>query len=492
MEEMSKHGHIGQAAMKAGMDRKTARKYVDGGKLPSELTTRRDWRTRVDPFEEHWSEVVERLTLTPELEAKTLFEALQAEHPERYEDGQLRTLQRRVRWWRAAHGPDQEVSLAQQHRPGEAAQTDFTHTGELAVTIVGQLFVHMLCVLVLPFSNWQWATVCLSESMVALRKGVQRALFQLGRAPEWHQTDNSTAATHRIPEGQRVDGVDGGKRPFNVEYVALMAHLGMKPRTIGIGESEQNGDVESANGAIKRRLEQALLLRGSRDFESVAAWQEFVDDVSRKANKNRGRRVGEEIAAMRELAVTKLPEYVVEDAVVSDWSTIRIKQCAYSVPSRLIESWVRVWIFEDKIEVYFADELQLGCERLRGRGLRRIDYRHVIKSLVRKPGGFARYVYREEMFPSVAFRRAYDAIQSPHRGTKGDLEYLRILDLAASTMEADVTVALEVLLAEGATITAAAVKALIASTSDGIEVPLLVQSMPDLAAYDQLLTQAAA
>ena len=177
---------------------------------------------------------------------------------------------------------------------------------------------------------------------------------------------------------------------------------------------------------------------------------------------------------------------------MSDWSTIRIKHCGYSVPSRLIGSWVRVWIFEDKIEVYFADELQLGCERLRGRGLCRIDYRHVIKSLVRKPGGFARYVYREEMFPSVAFRRAYDAIQSPNRATKGDLEYLRILDLAASTMEADVTLALEVLLAEGATITAAAVKALIGSTSDGIHVPLLVQSMPDLAVYDELLTQAAA
>lgn len=194
---------------------------------------------------------------------------------------------------------------------------------------------------------------------------------------------------------------------------------------------------------------------------------------------------------MRELVVTKLPEYVVEDVIVSDWSTIRIKQCAYSVPSRLLDSWVRVWIFEDKIEVYFADELQLCCERLRGRGLRRIDYRHVIKSLVRKPGGFSRYV-REEMFPSVAFRRAYDAIQTPARGTKGDLKYLRILDLAASTMEADVTLALEVLLSEGATITAAAVKALIASTSDGIDVPMLMQTAPDLAAYDELLTQAAA
>jgi hypothetical protein len=491
MEEMSKHGRIGQAAMKADMDRKTARKYIDGGKFPSELTTRRDWRTRVDPFEEHWSEVVERLTLAPELEAKALFEALQAEHPERYEDGQLRTLQRRIRWWRAAHGPDQEVSLAQQHRSGEAAQTDFTHTGELAVTIVGQLFVHMLCVLVLPYSNWQWATVCLSESMVALRKGVQRALFQIGRVPEWHQTDNSTSATHRI-SGDQVTRVDGSKRPFNAEYVKLMAHLGMKPRTIAIGESKQNGDVEASNGAIKRRLNQALLLRGSRDFESVDAWQAFVDEVARKANKNRGRRVAEDLAAMRELVVTKLPEYVVEEACVSDWSTIRIKQCAYSVPSRLIGSWVRVWIFEDKIEVYFAGELELACERLRGRNLRRIDYRHMIKSLVRKPGGFARYVYREEMFPSLAFRRAYDAIQTPHRATKGDLEYLRILDLAACTMEADVTIALEVLLTEKATITVTAVKALIASTSERIDVPALVQPMPDLAAYDALLTEAAA
>ena len=354
--------------MKAGMDRKTARKYVAAGKFPSEMATRRDWRTRPDPFEEHWSEVEARLTIAPELEAKTLFEVLQAEHPERYADGQLRTLQRRIRRWRAAHGPDQEVSLAQAHRPGEAAQTDFTHADALAVTIVGQVFLHMLCVFVLPYSNWQCATICLSESMSALRKGVQRALFQIGRRPEWHQTDNSTAAKHRIPADQVGEG-EGSKRPFNTEYLALMAHLGMKPRTIGIGESEQNGDVEASNGALKRRLEQALLIRGSRDFESVDAWQAFVDEVVGKANKNRGGRVGEDFTAMRELAVTKLPEYIVDDVGVSDWSTIRIKHCAYSVPSRLIGAQVRVRIFEDKLEVYFADTLELACERLPGRNL---------------------------------------------------------------------------------------------------------------------------
>jgi hypothetical protein len=485
MEEMSKHGQIGKAARKADMDRKTARKYVAAGKLPSELKQPRDWRTRPDPFEEHWPEVEAKLRVTPELEAKTLFELLQQQFPGRYEDGQLRTLQRHVKQWRAAHGPDREVVLAQQHRPGEAAQTDFTHATELAVTIAGQLFVHLLCVLVLPYSNWQWATVCLSESILALRKGVQRALFQLGRAPRYHQTDGSTAATHKIPEGQ-AEHVEGNQRPFNTEYVALMRHLGMTPRLIELGEKEQNGDVEAANGAIKRRLEQALLVRGSRDFESVDAWQAFVDETLRKANANRGRRVAEDLAAMRELDVAKLPEYVEEDVQVSEWSTVRVKHCAYSVPSRLMGEWVRVRIFEDRLEVRFADELQLACERLRGRGLHRIDYRHVIWSLVRKPGGFARYVYREEMFPSLVFRAAYDAIQVARPGTKGDLEYLRILHLAASTIEADVAAALAQLQTAGTPITADAVKALTAPAA-AVAVPALAAMPVDLTEYDALL-----
>jgi transposase InsO family protein len=142
--------------------------------------------------------------------------------------------------------------------------------------------------------------------MAGLRKGVQRALFQLGRVPRYHQTDNSTAATHKIPDGQAACFQDG-KRPFNADYIALMQHFGMTPRTTAVGAKEQNGDVESSNGALKRRLEQALLLRGSRDFESAEAWQQFIDQVTRKANAHRGRRVGEDLAAMRELAVAKLP-----------------------------------------------------------------------------------------------------------------------------------------------------------------------------------------
>ncbi|MCU1347492.1 MAG: Transposase [Acidobacteria bacterium] len=488
MDEMTKHGEIGHAAMKADMDRKTARKYVAAGKLPSELRpTTREWRTRPDAFAEHWPEVVELVRATPGLEAKTIFELLVEQHPGRYEPGQVRTLQRKLRRWKATSGPAKDVTLAQQHRPGEAAQTDFTSTGELAVTVAGQVFVHLLCVLVLPFSNWLWVTVCLSESMAALRKGVQRALFQLGRVPSYHQTDNSTAATHRIPDGEGVV-VPGRKRPFNEAYLALMAHFGMTPRTIEVGAKEQNGDVESANGAFKRRLEQMLLVRGSRDFDSVDAWQAFVDDVARKANVARGSKVGEELSAMRELAVGKLPEFVDEFARVSEWSTVRLKDHAYSVPSRLIGEVLKVRLYEDRIEAYFGGALQLACERLVGRKQKRIDYRHVIWSLVRKPGAFARYVYREEMFPTLAFRRAYDAIVAPQPGTKADLEYLRILHLAASTLQTDVEAALVALLDGGHDVTADAVKALVVVTA-APTVPDMIATPVDLGAYDLLLGQ---
>jgi hypothetical protein len=487
MEELSKHGEIGRAAMVAAMDRTTARKYIRAGRLPSEMVAERAWCTREDPFAKDWEEVEALLVSTPELEAKTIFGVLMEKYPGRYEPGQLRTLQRHVKRWRAEHGPDQEVVLGQVHRAGEAAQTDFTWATELGVTIAGQVFAHMLCVVVLPFSNWQWATVCLSESMAALRRGVQAALFQLGRVPEYHQTDNSTAATHRIGDGKLALAAGGGKRPFNDEYLALMRHFRMKPRTTEIGAKEQNGDVEASNGALKRRLEQALLLRGSRDFESVEAWESSLQQVLRKANGARGRRVEEDLAAMRPLDVSRLPEFTEEQICVSEWSTIRVKHCAYSVPSRLIGETLRVRIYEDRIEADYAGNLQLCCDRLRGRNLRRIDYRHVIWSLVRKPGGFARYVYREEMFPSVVFRRAYDSIQTPHHGVKGDVEYLRILHLAASTLEADVEAALARLLAEDKAISADAVKAIVA-TPVRAELPVLQAPPVDLLGYDALLT----
>jgi hypothetical protein len=476
MEELSKHGKLGLAAMRAGMDAKTARKYREKQKLPSQLKQPRTWRTRENPFEEDWPAIAARLAEAPELEAKTLFEELLAKAPGKYEPGQLRTLQRRVRDWRATRGPDKEVFFAQAHRPGEAMQTDFTSGTELGITIGGEAFAHLLCHPVLPYSNWEWATVCRSESMAALRRGVQAAVFQLGRVPEWHQTDNSTAATHTPVKG---------KGTFNEDYQALTRHLGMKPRTIEPGEKEQNGDVEALNGAFKRRLEQHLLVRGSRDFDSVAAYEAWVQEVATKANRLRAERVAEELTAMRPLKVDRLPEYTEEDVLVTGWSTIRVKHNAYSVPSRLIGEKVRVRLYEDRLEVFHRGQHQLTMARLHGRGGHRVNYRHVIWSLVQKPGAFALYRYREDLFPSLAFRRAYDVLQDKHAGRKADLEYLRILHLAASTLEADVEATLDQLLAGGGLSSAEQVKALVKPARP--DVPELAVPEVDLRSYDALL-----
>ena len=94
----------------------------------------------------------------PGLEAKTLFEALQREHPGRFADGQLRTLQRRLKHWRATEGPGREVFFAQQHVPGRLGQSDFTHMSELGITIGGQSFPHLLYHFVLTYSNWETAS----------------------------------------------------------------------------------------------------------------------------------------------------------------------------------------------------------------------------------------------------------------------------------------------------------------------------------------------
>jgi transposase len=475
MEEMSKHGEVGRAALRADMDRKTARKYLAAGQLPSEMREPRWWRTRPDPFTEDWPGIAERLADAPELEARALFEDLLSRQPERYEPGQLRTFQRRVKQWRAQEGPDKEVFFPQVHRPGEAGQTDFTDASKLCITIAGEPFPHLLCHFVLPCSNWQWATTCQSESMLALRRGVQSAVFRLGRIPDFHQTDNSTAATHDLRTG---------KRGFNQEYVDLMKHLGMKPRTTGVGKKEQNGDVEAANGALKRRLEQHLLLRGSRDFDSVEAWESWLQGVLEQANRLRQKRLREELAVMRPLSVERLREYKEVDVAVTSWSTIRVKHNAYSVPSRLIGEWVRVRIYEDRLDVYHGGQHQLSVERLLGRNRHRINYRHVIRSLVRKPGAFERYRYREELFPTLTFRRAYDCLVESLTGREADIEYLRVLHLAARTLESDVETALELLLTDRTLPLADHVRELVEPAAP--QVPYLVVPTVDLSTYDCL------
>ncbi len=478
MEELSKHDNVTLAAMRSGMNRKTAQKYRDAGKLPSQEKKPRHWRTRLDPLEATWGLAEGWLKETPEIEALALFEWLQEQNPEKLDAEHLRTFQRRVKQWRAQHGPEREVFFSQVHRPGEAMQTDFTNCNELGITIANEPFEHLLCHMVLPYSDWQWATVARSESLMSLRRGVQSALFRLGRRPEFHQTDNSTAATHEIKEG----------RKFNDDYQALMDHFGLKPRTIEVGKSNQNGDVESLNGALKRRLKQHLILRRSKDFTTVEEYQAFVAQVLERTNRLREKKFNEELAVMKPLNADRLPEYIEIDDDVTSWSTIRIKQNAYSLPSRLRGETVRVRLYDDRLEVYYGGILQEIMPRLLGNGGHRIDYRHIIWSLVQKPGAFRLYRYREELFPTPLFRRAYDAL-APLGERDADLHYLRILHLAASTMQSEVEAALALLLDSNTVPRIEAVKDLCMTPQQRVakEMPTLAPFAVDLNQYDALL-----
>ena len=492
MAELSKSTSKGLAALRAGMDPRSARKYRRSGKLPSASQPLHDWRTRADPFAADWLEVVEFLTLTPALKPYILFEHLQHTYPGRHEPGEIRTLERRIGIWKARHGPEQEVFFQQEHRPGEAGQTDFTNCDELCITIGGEALPHLLCHFVLPYSNWQWVTVCQSESLLALRRGMQAALFQLGHVPVWAQTDNSTAATHDLPKGQEKpvteDAVSSPGRLFNAEYLAVVRHLGMKPRTIGTGESEQNGDVESANGALKRRLKQHLLLRRSRDFETREAYETWAQSVCATANLSRGKRVAQEHAVMKPMTAKRLAEYVTETVPVTQFGTVRVRENTYSVPSQLIEKTVQARVYDSHVEIWFAGAHELSMDRVLGRCGANINYRHMIWSLVKKPGAFARYKFREEMFPTLIFRRAYDALAAANEiERRADVSYLRILHLAASTLQTEVEAALELLLDAGEVPTPERVKALTERKTQPARVTDMPPLVPDLSVYDALL-----
>lgn len=425
-------GIIETAAMKAGMDRKTAAGYIKSGKMPSERKTQRYWRTKPDFFEKYWLEIVEKLEEAPELEAKTLFEWLTEKYSGVFQEGHLRTLQRQIRKWRVLQGPDKEIYFQQEHKPGIRLSTDFTCMNKLEITIHGERFDHLLCHSVLSYSNWEWGSICHSESLLSLRKGVQSTLLQLGHIPVEHWTDHSTAATHDVGADEH------GKRDFNLRYLSDMKHFGIIPRTIQVDSPNENGDVESANGAFKSRVNQHLLLRGSRDFDSREDYRRFLEVIFHKANRIRSLRFAEELKSMKLLDVEMIPEYTEEETKVSKWSTINIDQKIYSVYSRLIGNKVRIKRYEEHIEVYVGKILQLSMPRITGARMHAINYRHIIAWLVRKPGAFAEYRFRNDLFPSLVFRKAYDKLCENCSQRIADQEYLRILKQAATTMESDV------------------------------------------------------
>jgi transcriptional regulator with XRE-family HTH domain len=433
-----------QAAAKAGIkSRKTVSRYERVGKLPSEMKVPRRWRTRQNPFAEDWAEVVGMLEQHPELEGQTLFAWLNEKRPGKYQAGQVRTFQRHIARWRAVH-VEQVASLPQERRAGELLETDGTWLSELGVSIGGEGFKHILIHCVLPYSNWEWGYIAQSESVVAVREAIQRTIHKMGAAPVYHQTDNSTAATYqlRLKAGEER----GEERVYHPLYLEMLNYYGMQPKRTHVRAPDENGDVESSNGGLKAALRQQLLLRGSRDFATVAAYQAFVEQVMEQRNRRRQPRFAEEVAAMKPVKKAPISSYRERKVRVSANSLIWIQTNCYSVPTSLIGHTVTVRQGEWEVEIYYQQQLIERLPRLVGRGEQQIQYRHLVESLLRKPGGFRNYRYRPALFPQPIFQRCWEALCAWYGERQGDLSYLRILRIAAQGMESEVALALTLLL----------------------------------------------
>lgn len=478
MKLIIKEPTLGTAAAKAGMSEPTARKYRRSRKLPSQCHKERKYRTRPDPFKDVWTEVEELLRRDASIEAKTIFDYLCRTYDGVFAEAQLRTLQRRIKLWRARHGAAREVMFAQVHQPGRQAQSDFTFMNELGVTLNGQRFDHLLYHFCLPYSNWEAATVCFSESFESLSAGVQNALWELGATPQEHRTDSLSAAVNNLSETEE----------FTARYRGLLAHYSLTATHNTPGRGHENGDVEQAHHRFKRALHQELILRGSRDFESRAEYDAFLQRLVKRRNTARRTRLAEELSRMCALPARRLEDHTRRDVRVSRNSTVLVRGNFYSVPSQLIGEVTEVRIHVEHLEVWYGGREVQQMPRLRGSGRHRINYRHVIESLVRKPGAFANYRYQADLFPRAIFRVAYDLLRDDHPAT-AERCYVRLLELAAGEGEEAVAEALRSLVLGGEAVTPERVaEMLIARTSPTPLLNKAVRVAPVvLAAYDALL-----
>jgi len=468
------------AAAAAGMSVRSARTW-QRGPLPSEKRRDRYWRTRPDPFAGVWSEEIEpilRRDLDGVMRATTILERLEERYPGQFSPGQIRSLQRRLRDWRAVHGPDREIFFPQEHPPGREAQLDFTHGQELGVTIAGDPFPHLLFEFVLSYSGWRYVDLAKGETLEALVKGLQGSLWELGGVPEVVRSDNLSAATHELKNSRG--------RSLSQRYGAVLDHYDIRATRTNVNAAHENGVAEQAHYRLKSAIQQELVIRGGRDFATVKAYLAFVREIVNRRNRRAEPRLSVERRYLRPLPPAPVPKYTTYRPRVSQWSIIRIARKTYTVPARLKGMEVEVRQYADHLEVYYKGHLVEEMERLHGTDAANIDYRHIIHSLVRKPGAFARYRFREQLFPTDNFRLAYEAL-CRWRGERADVEYVRILYLAATTMESEVDQALSLLLGSGESFDYPKVRDLAAPSTP--QVPELVSlRVPDLRVYDALLT----
>lgn len=468
------------AAAKAGFSERSARNIQNRDHQPAH--TERKWRTREDPFKGVWqSELVPMLEKEPKLQAKTLLEYLQLKYLDQYPDNKLRTLERKIREWKAKYGPEKEVIFRQEHPPGWQGLSDFTSTQALNITINGQPLDHIIYHYRLAFSGWEYASVVLGgESYSALAEGLQNALWQCAGSPSSHRTDSLSAAFKNLSKAARDD--------LTGQYEQLCTHYGMEPTRNNKGISHENGAIESSHRHLKNRLAQALLLRGSREFAILEEYRSFVREVIDRHNRRIHKCYLEELAHLAPLPERRTTDYTEERMRVTNSSTISVKSMVYSVPSRLIGMTLKVHLYDDRLECFIGGDHLLTMDRIRkSKGyVSQINYRHLIGQLSRKPNAFRSYVYREACFPTLAFRQTWERLESEYGGRRACQEYVGILKVAAEgDRESMVSLHLERALISGKCATADEVRKLFPVPTS--TAPMVNGSCDDLESYSKLM-----
>jgi len=398
------------AAARAGFSERTARRLDGDPRLPSQRKSARG-RTVPDPLEAVWEPaLLPILERDPAVQAVTLLRHLQLMDPEAFPDDRIRrTLERRVRDWRALHGPERDVIFRQTPEPGRMALSDFTDASGLGVTIAGQRLAHRLYHFVLAYSGWEHAAVVLGgESFTALAENLQNALWTLGGVPQEHRTDSLSAAYRNLGAEAAAD--------ITGRYDNFCSHYGLLASRNNPGEAHENGSIEAHNNHLKVALDQALILRGSRDFPDLASWRRFVDEVVARRNRRREAAVRIEMSALKPLPVRRTTDFTEVVARVTKTGGFLVHSVFYSAPSQLIGQRLRVHVYDDRIEAFLGATHVVTHPRRRGRddGVRVhcVNYRHVIHALRRKPQALAGSVYRDGLFPRSEYAEAWAALSA--------------------------------------------------------------------------------
>ena len=484
---MSKRKHHSQelAAAKAGISVRSARRIERDARLPSQKL-RRYWRSRPDPFAEVWdTEVVPLLNSAPRLQAITILRKLQDEHPGQYPDSTRRTLERRLRHWRAMAGPAKEVFFPQQHEPGARGLSDFTDMAELGVTIAGVLFDHRLYHFVLAFSGWEYANVVEGgESFEALCAGLQNALWQAGGCPREHRTDSLSAAFKNLHD----------EADFTVRYAALLAHYGMGGTRNNRGQGHENGSVESSHRYLKQAIDQALMLRGHRDFADRAAYDGFLREVLMRRNRRHAAAFRLEREQLMALPLRRTTDFVEEEARVTRCSTFSVRGILYSAPSRLIGHRLKVRVYGERLDCYLSGALVHSTPRASrgpsGRG-RALDYRHFVEALKRKPQAFMGLAFRDELFPREAYRRTWEQLEARLTQREACKTMVGLLELAAlDGVEAVLAARLNALLVDGRLPELKVLREEFAPHQS--DCPVVRVEIPPASCYDELLGEGVA